>query len=105
LHHLIDSLSDKLYATINNSSYNFVYPLINRLASYLVEHLTNKNYITLNSSFLEIAQFLGTTYRHLNRTLKELEEKEIIKCEDKRVYVLDEDGLRELAKNVYIKSL
>jgi len=105
LHHLIDSLSDKLYTTINNSSYNFVYPLINRLSSYLVEHLTNKNYITLNSSFLEIAQFLGTTYRHLNRTLKELEEKEIIKCEDKTVFILDEDGLRELAKNVYIKSL
>ena len=68
LHHLIDSLSEKLYATINNSSYNFVYPLINRLSSYLVEHITDKNYIVLNSSFLEIAQFLGTTYRHLNRT-------------------------------------
>jgi CRP/FNR family putative post-exponential-phase nitrogen-starvation transcriptional regulator len=105
LHHLIDSLSEKLYATINNSSYNFVYPLINRLSSYLVEHMTDKNYIVLNSSFLEIAQFLGTTYRHLNRTFKELESKSIIKCEDKTIYILDEDRLRELSKNVYIKSL
>lgn len=105
LHHLIDSLSEKLYATINNSSYNFVYPLINRLSSYLVEHITDKNYIVLNSSFLEIAQFLGTTYRHLNRTFKELESKSIIKCEDKTIYILDEDRLRELSKNVYIKSL
>lgn len=105
LHHLINSLSEKLYATINNSSYNFVYPLINRLSSYLIEHITDKNYIVLNSSFLEIAQFLGTTYRHLNRTFKELESKSIIKCEDKTIYILDENRLRELSKNLYIKSL
>ena len=105
LHHLIDSLSEKLYATINNSSYNFVYPLVNRLSSYLVEHITDKNYIILNSSFLEIAQFLGTTYRHLNRTLKELEKKSIIKCDNKTIFILDEDRLRELGKNCYVKSL
>ncbi|QUH19244.1 Crp/Fnr family transcriptional regulator [Alkaliphilus sp. B6464] len=105
LHHLIDSLSEKLYATINNSSYNFVYPLINRLSSYLVEHITDKNYIILSSSFLEIAQFLGTTYRHLNRTFKELESKSIIKCDNKTIYILDENRLRELSKNLYIKSI
>ncbi|MBB6214245.1 CRP-like cAMP-binding protein [Anaerosolibacter carboniphilus] len=105
LHHLIDSLSEKLYATINNSSYNFVYPLINRLSSYLVEHITDKNYIILNSSFEEIAQFLGTTYRHLNRTFKELESESIIKSENKTIYILDENRLRQLSKNLYIKSL
>ncbi|HCQ88880.1 MULTISPECIES: Crp/Fnr family transcriptional regulator [unclassified Clostridium] len=105
LHHLIDSLSEKLYATINNSSYNFVYPLINRLSSYLVEHITDKDYIILSSSFIEIAQFLGTTYRHLNRTFKELETEGIIKCDNKTVYILDENRLRELSKNLYIKSL
>lgn len=103
--HLAEALSDKLYTTINNTSYNFVYPLINRLSSYLVEYLTNENYIVLNSSFLEIAQFLGTTYRHLNRTLKELEEESIIKCKNKTIYILDVDRLRELSKNSYLKSL
>jgi len=103
--HLAESLSDKLYTTINNTSYNFVYPLINRLSSYLVEYLTDENYVVLNSSFLEIAQFLGTTYRHLNRTLKELEEESIIKCKNKTIYILDEDRLRELSKNSYLKSL
>lgn len=105
LHHLVNSLSGKLDATINNSSYNFVYPLINRLASYLTEHITDKNYVILNSSFKEIAQFLGTTYRHLNRTFKELESKSIIKCHDKTIYILDEDKLKELSKNSYMKSL
>jgi CRP-like cAMP-binding protein len=105
LRHLVESLSEKLYATVNNSSYNFVYPLINRLSSYLIEYLKDKNYIVLDSSFLEIAEFLGTTYRHLNRTLKELEEKSIIKCKDKTIYILDEEKLRELSKNLYIKPL
>lgn len=105
LHHLIDSLSEKLCGTINNSSYNFVYPLINRLATYLVAHLTEKNYIILNSSYLEIAQFLGTTYRHLNRTFKEMESKSIIKYDDEKIYVLDIELLRELSKNTYIKPL
>ena len=103
LHHLINTLSDKLYATINNTSYNFVYPLINRLSSYLVEHITDKDYVLLNTSFLEIAQFLGTTYRHLNRTLKELEAESIIKCEYKKIHILDEERLRELSKNLYIQ--
>lgn len=105
LHHLVDSLSDKLYATINNTSYNFVYPLTNRLASYLVEYMTDKNYVRLNSSFKDIAQFLGSTYRHLSRTLKELEANSIIKCDDKIIYILDEDKLRELSKNMYMKLL
>lgn len=105
LHHLVNSLSEKLYGTINNSSYNFVYPLINRLASYLVEHLTDEDYIILNSSYLEIAQFLGTTYRHLNRIFKEMESKSIIKCDDKKIYILDMNKLRELSKNIYVKPL
>ncbi len=105
LRYLVDSLSDKLYATINNSSYNFVYPLINRFSSYLVEHITDQSKVVFHSSFVEIAQFLGTTYRHLNRTIKELEKKSVIKCEDKMIRIIDEDKLRELSKNPYVKSL
>ncbi len=105
LHHLINSLGEKLYATINNSSYNFVYPLINRLSSYLVEYISDKNYIVLNSSLKDLAQFLGTTYRHLNRTIIELEGEKIIKWEDKKIVILDEDRLRGLSKNLYLETL
>lgn len=105
LKHLVESLSDKLYATINNSSYNFVYPLVNRLASYLMEYITDKNYITLHSSYLDIAQFLGTTYRHLNRTLNDMENQHIIKCKEKKIYILDFEKLSDLSKNIYIKPL
>lgn len=105
LRHLAESLGEKLYATINNSSYNYVYPLVNRLSSYLVEHIAEESDIFLNSSYEELAQFLGTTYRHLNRTIKELEAEGIIKCNNKQVHILDEERLRELSKNLYIKPL
>lgn len=105
LRHLAESLGEKLYATINNSSYNYVYPLVNRLSSYLVEHIAEGSNISLNSSYGELAQFLGTTYRHLNRTIKELEAEGIIKCKKRQVQILDEERLRELSKNLFIKPL
>ncbi len=105
LQYLVNSLSEKLYATINNSSYNYVYPLVNRLASFLLEHRDTRDHIVLTSSFLQIAEFLGTTYRHLNRTLKELEADGIL-CRSKNIITIrNADRLQELAKNSYIKPL
>ena len=105
LSHLAESLSDKLYATIVNSSYNYVYPLVNRLSSYLLEHMNDSSLIILTSSYEEISQFLGTTYRHLNRTIKELEQQAVIRCENKTIHILDKEALETLSKNVYIRSL
>lgn len=39
------------------------------------------------------------------RTFKELESKSIIKCDNKKIHILDEHRLSELSKNVYMKSL
>lgn len=105
LKHLVASLSDKLYATINNSAYNGTYPLINRLSSYLLEYDSGQGYVILQSSYLEIAQFLGTTYRHLNRVFNGMEEKGLIQCNGKRIELLDIQGLMSLAQNTYIKPL
>lgn len=105
LKHMINSLSEKMFATFNNTSYNLIYPLINRLASYLIEYIVDdKNYIVLNSSYKEISEFLGTTYRHLSRTLKRLENEGILKIEKKKIYILNEDGLRRLSKSIYISE-
>lgn len=102
LRYLAESLSDKLYATINNSSYNYIYPLINRLASYITELAADQDVVVLNSSYEEIAQFLGATYRHLNRTIKEMESKSILQVEDKKINILDRKELQALSKNIYI---
>lgn len=98
---IIHSLSTKLESTSNNSTYNLLYPLINRLSSYLLEHITDTDYIVLNSSFSDISEFLGTTYRHLHRTLKDLESLQIIRCEGKKIYILNKNELKNRSKNLY----
>ena len=89
LHHLIRCLSEKLYVTVNNSSYNLIYPLINRLASYLMELKGEGNEVILSATYTEVAEFLGTSYRHLNRIMKELEDKSIISIHKKKIRILD----------------
>lgn len=105
LKHMINSLSDKMYATLNNTSYNLIYPLVNRLASYLIEYIIDdKDFIILNSTYKEVSEFLGTTYRHLSRTLKQLEKESILRIEKKKIYILNEEKLRALSKNIYIED-
>jgi CRP-like cAMP-binding protein len=102
LKHLVGSLSDKLYATVNNNAYNFIYPLPNRLASYLLHQPAVGTRIALNATYVEIAAFLGTTYRHLNRTLKAMEDEGILSQCDHAIEILDMAQLEMLAKNTYI---
>ena len=97
----IISLTNKLESTSNNSSYNLLYPLINRLSSYINEHSSEDNTIEFTSSFQEISEFLGTSYKHLNRTLKEMETLNIIKRNGKKIIILDKPKLKSLSKNIY----
>ncbi|ACA43973.1 cyclic nucleotide-binding regulatory protein [Clostridium botulinum B1 str. Okra] len=41
----------------------------------------------------------------MNRTLKEMESRSIIRYDDKKIHILDINQLRELSKNIYIKPL
>lgn len=101
LRYIGQSLSDKLKSISRNSAYNLYYPLINRLSSYIYEHIGENDQVVFYSSFQDISEFLGTTYRHLNRTLNELSEMKIIHIKGKKVDVLDVDALKALAKNLY----
>lgn len=101
LKYLGHSLSDKLKSISRNSAYNLYYPLVNRLSSYIYEHMNDNNQVLFYSSYMEISEFLGTTYRHLNRTLNELADMAIIKVHGKNIEVLDLDALKALAKNLY----
>ena len=97
-------LSKKLYATIKNVSYSYVYPLSNRLATYLLLNINEESSFKLKDSYKNIAQQLGTSYRHLNRTLKEFEEKGLIKIEKKTVEIINLKKLQNLSKENYMDS-
>ncbi|WP_461206002.1 Crp/Fnr family transcriptional regulator [Clostridium sp. DL1XJH146] len=101
LRYLCSNLSDKLNSLSNISSINILYPLENRLASYLYHISSGEKSFELVSSFSDIAELLGTSYRHLSRTLKGLNEKKIIKSSKKRIEIIDLEALVALAGELY----
>ncbi|MCM1988572.1 helix-turn-helix domain-containing protein [Oceanirhabdus seepicola] len=107
-HEICKSLSRKLRTSSASSSINLLYPLENRLASYLIaissshnEGKTTRNDIH-TSKLSDIADLLGTSYRHLARTINVLCEKGIISRLGKAIIVEDYEALAELAGDIYI---
>ena len=98
-------LGDKLTEGSNNSSINLLYPLENRLASYIVAFANTDNdkinEFTFKESYIEIAELLGTSYRHLSRTLNKFCLEGIIKKYDKKYVIEDFDKLLCLAGDLY----
>ena len=98
-------LSDKLRDGSNNSSINLLYPLENRLASYIVAFVnTNDDKVEkfiFKESYSEISELLGTSYRHLNRILNKFCLEGILKKCDKEYVIEDYDKLLCLAGDLY----
>ncbi|HCX04497.1 MAG TPA: cyclic nucleotide-binding protein [Clostridiales bacterium] len=101
LRYIIRTLTEKLNDLSTQSAFNLLYPLKNRLASFLWMHNTGKKEIILKDSFKEIAEYLGTTYRHLHRALKELEDEGLIRRNRRIISISNEKKLKELAGDIY----
>lgn len=98
------SLSHKLISLSNNSSINQLYPLETRLASYiLATTLTHDSTdFVFKDNLMQVSELLGTSYRHLLRTLNSLCEKGVICKTDKNYAILDRLKLKELSADLYI---
>lgn len=105
LRFICSSLGGKLNRCSKNSSINLLYPLENRLASYILatgERIdNNEEIIKFNENLTEIAELLGTSYRHLLRTLNNLSCKGAIRKKSNYFQVLDEKILKKLAADLY----
>ncbi len=108
LRFICGSLGDKLYRCSKNSSINLLYSLENRLASYIYttgdrvsvsEGKNNK--IIFKENLTEIAELLGTSYRHLLRTLNALCLKGVLYKNKDRYEVRDEKILIRLSADLY----
>jgi len=99
------SLAHKLNRLSKNSTINLLYPLENRLASYMLaageRAAQHGNRIVFSGNLTETAELLGTSYRHLLRTLNTFCDKEIIKKNNGCFEVVNVKVLRELAADVY----
>ncbi|GAA0079059.1 transcriptional regulator YeiL [Clostridium sp. CTA-5] len=106
LRYLCNSLGEKLNDFSKNSSINLLYPLENRLASYIYvtgERVKTENgeVIKFNENLTQISELLGTSYRHLLRTLKLFLMKEILIKNENYFEVINVEKLKELASDLY----
>lgn len=106
LRFICTTLGDKLKQCSKNSSINILYSLDNRLASYIItagERVTDSygTKIIFDENLTQIAELLGTSYRHLLRTLSAFCQKGILKKENQYYEVIGEEELTRLSVDLY----
>lgn len=106
LRYMCDSLGEKLLRLGKYSSINLLYTLENRLASYILASISTpvgggSHTIVFEGNLTEIAELLGTSYRHLLRTLNALCDQGAIKKSDNHYEILDIGKLEVLAGDLY----
>lgn len=99
---LLDILAEKFYINSNSSRLNLMYPVEVRLASYLLSisfdesNSPYKGQISIGS-LLDVANLIGTSYRHLNRVIRQFCTDGLIERTKGNILVKDWDGLKALA--------
>lgn len=103
LEFMIRNLSHKLYTLGSASAMNLLYAVENRFASYLYSLSADEAEGAVEeirtSTLVELAELLGTSYRHLNRVIRQFIEEGILERRRGRLVVLKPERLRELAQN------
>lgn len=101
-----DNLGQKLIRLSKYSSINLLYPLENRLASYILAYTSKSindgvNLVVFEGNLSEVAELLGTSYRHLLRTLNSLCTQKLIKKNMQSYEILNLGKLKKLAGDLY----
>ena len=97
-------LSEKLIVTSTNNSINILYSLENKLASYIYAFVEKEkvNYeFEFEGTYNEIAELLGTSYRHLNRTLNKFCDEGILEKKSKVYIIRNLKKLEMLSGDLY----
>jgi len=102
LRFIIQHLARKLDTNSSVASLNILYPVETRFASYLVAISTDDNDRSRieeikTAKLTEIAELLGTSYRHLNRVIARFAADGWIERKRGALYVKNVEGLRRLA--------
>lgn len=100
---IAETLGGKLNRISNNSSINLLYPLEQRLASYLLvtSHYEQDGKLIVEENLTHVAELLGISYRHLLRTLNGFVQEGIIKKQGTLYSIEKEETLEALAADIY----
>lgn len=106
LRFICTTLGNKLTRCSQNSSINLLYSLENRLASYI--YTTGSRIVTpegskiiFDENLTHIAELLGTSYRHLLRTLNNLCQNLVLRKICNQYEVMNEKELIRLSADLY----
>jgi CRP-like cAMP-binding protein len=106
LQFLLEIITRKFTLKNNSMSFNIMYPVEVRLASYLLSVSFDKSDSLFDGqiriSIKDAANLIGTSYRHLNRVIGQFCTEGLIERKRGFIFVKDREGLSELAKhNIY----
>lgn len=107
LNFLLDIITKKFYMKSSSMSFNLLYPVEVRLASYLLSVSFDETDILFRgelstSDLVDAANLIGTSYRHVNRVLQKFTAHGLVERERGGIRVKDQAGLRRLAeRNIY----
>jgi len=97
LKHLCIFLSKKAMVYTSKIGQNQAYPLINRLAAFI---LLTADHDFYKEKHTEVCEYLGVSYRHLLHVLSQLCEEHIIEKQSRGYMIRNKGRLEELAKEV-----
>ncbi|MFP7300198.1 transcriptional regulator YeiL [Neobacillus niacini] len=97
LKYLCIFLSKKQTSFTSRYAENQAFPLINRLASFILISADQDIY---KEKHTEVCEYLGVSYRHLLHVLAQLCDAEIIEKQSRSYKIVDKNRLQELAKEV-----
>lgn len=108
LHTLLEHVSYKLQTCTSASRVNLLASVENKFASYLMSTISPESDNIFGrelktSNIKEIADLLGTTYRHLNRVIHSLSQKKIIERDKNSIRILNWANLEEMSNGIRYK--
>lgn len=94
LRYISSCLAKKLSRSTKKCSFNLLYPLENRLATYII---ITANDLKLDINLTQLSEQLATSYRHLLRVFHKFCKQGILKKQDTQYEILDKSKLEMLS--------
>ncbi|ACT01597.1 Crp/Fnr family transcriptional regulator [Paenibacillus sp. JDR-2] len=102
LQFMLHLVTEKFYNKSVSLSFNLLYPVEVRLASYLLSVTTPDDARVSTAHLKDMANLIGTSYRHLNRIILNFTSANLIERSRGTLVVKNRMGLEEAAgKNIY----
>ncbi|MGE6226852.1 Crp/Fnr family transcriptional regulator [Paenibacillus chitinolyticus] len=107
LRFLLEIITQKFYIDSNFSSFNLMYPVEVRLASYLLSVFCDESDNLVRgrlstTHLMDAANLIGTSYRHLNRVIQKFCSEGLLQRTRGFITIKDREGLSAMAgHNIY----